>query len=60
VADHTATDFPEALTIHVGAFLGPACIDGTTGSYELRVALDGAPVEVRLIEDDQPNYYNEK
>lgn len=34
--------------------------DTADADDELRVALDGGPVEVRLFEDDQPNDYNEK
>ena len=59
-ADHTALDFTEALTIHVGAFVAEGCDGREAGEYVLRVAVDGAPVEVRLIRDDEPNYYNER
>jgi len=60
VADHTALDFTEALTIHVGAFVAEGCAGGTTGTYAIRATVDDEAVELRLIRDDEPNYYNDR
>ena len=59
VADHTALDFPDAVTIHVGAFIREGCDGRTSGEYVLRAVVDGVDAQPRLIRDDEPNWYND-
>ncbi len=50
-------DMDALLELHVASFIGDACVDGTLGTYALRVAVDGVPIDPALAVDDGPTLF---
>jgi hypothetical protein len=45
------------LALHVTSFIADACVDGTLGTYVLRLAVAGVAVEPTLLTDDGPTLF---